>query len=578
MPGATLPSTRLGILLLCVPFAAAAQPLVDRTESSGLDFVHFNGMTGELYFIEMMGSGGALFDYDADGDLDLYVVQGHLLGDDRKLADAVFPPAHAGPMTDRLYRNDSLTTPAGREIRFTDVTEAAGIDAGGYGMGVAAGDIDNDGYPDLYVMNYGSNQLLRNRGDGTFEDVTAAAGVDDERWSVSASFVDYDRDGWLDLYVGNYLKHDIRVRKVCRMSKLVADYCGPSYEAGETDRLFRNLGNGRFDDVTRRAGIDKAWGGALGVIAADFDGDRWPDLYVANDGVANQLWINQRDGTFRDDALLAGVAVNRDGMPEGSMGVDAQDFDGDGDPDLFLTHFDKETNTLYVNDGTGLFEDESIASGLGQPSFRYTAFGVAWFDLDNDGWLDVFSVNGAVRKKPGQVRAGDPHPLKEPNQLFVNTGDGRYRELGVDVVPALEQSLVSRGAVFGDLDNDGDTDIVVLNNAGPAQLLANTAGQDAAWVGLDLQTAKRSAYGAVARVTDGARVHVRQVRADGSYASANDPRIIVGLRGSKADTVDITVAWPDGRDERFEELAVRRYHRLEQGAGQAPIKPGDSTP
>ncbi|NND59088.1 MAG: CRTAC1 family protein [Gammaproteobacteria bacterium] len=546
-----------------MPNANAADPvLVDATRQSGIDFVHFNGMSGELFFIEMMGAGGALFDYDHDGDLDIYFVQGHMLGEGKTHDDATFPPV--GATTDQLYRNDSERVEGQLQLQFTNVTRQSGIVSPGYGMGVTVGDVDQDGHVDLYVMNYGDNMLWRNRGDGTFEDITAAAGVNDPRWSVSASFVDYDRDGLPDLYVGNYLEHDISVPKVCRMSKRVRDYCGPSYNAGETDSLFRNLGDGRFENASESAGIDQAYGGALGIIAADFNGDSWPDIFVANDGVANQLWVNQQDGTFEDQALLGGVAVNRDGMAEGSMGIDAQDFDNDGDFDVFLTHFLQETNTLYVNDGSGWFEDESVASGLGNPSFRYTAFGAAWFDLDNDGWLDLFSVNGAVKKKPDQVLAGDPYPLHESNQLFVRTADGRYSDVSADV-PDLAQSRVSRGAAFGDIDNDGDIDILVLNNAAAPQLLINTVGQTAGWIGLDLLNRAGSiAVGAEVRLlVDDKVVQTRRVRVDGSYASANDARVLIGL--GKDDIIPtLEIKWPDGSRQTLDKLQPGRYHRIQQ--------------
>ena len=447
----------------------------DVAATSGLDFVHFNGMSGAHYFPEMMGAGGAVFDYDNDGDLDVYLVQGHMLGKDKTLADALFPPQDERPLLDRLYRND-CQTPAARceTLRFTDVTEASGLRADGYGMGVAAADIDNDGDIDLYVMNFGANQLWRNNGDGTFSDITASAGVDDPRWSVSASFVDIDADGLLDLYVGNYLKHDNSKQRVCRLAQRFDDYCGPLRGAGETDRLFHNHGNGVFKDISEASGITGAWGGALGISTADFDGDGRIDIYVANDGVANQLWINQGDRSFRDESLLAGVSVNKDGMAEASMGVDAADFDGDGDVDLFMTHLRQETNTLYVNDGQGWFEDRSIAMGLASDSFTYTGFGTAWFDYDNDGWLDLLSVNGAVRKIEALLLADDPYPLHQINQLFENTGSGRYREVTRTAGPAFALSEVSRGAAFGDLDNDGDTDVVVTNNNGPVRLLENT--------------------------------------------------------------------------------------------------------
>jgi hypothetical protein len=554
------------VLLILLPVAVLAEELfVDATSSSGLEFEHFNGMSGELYFPEMMGSGVALFDYDADGDLDVYLVQGHMLGP-QGIEEALLAPRHEVPLSDRLYRNDT----ADGELKFVDVTKASGLAATGYGMGVAAADYDNDGDVDLYVTNYGSNQLWRNAGDGTFEEVIDAAGVDDGRWSVSASWVDYDRDGWLDLYVGNYVKHDIDKRRVCRMSKRELDYCGPLRSDGEKDSLFRNRGDGTFEDVSAGAGITRAFGGALGVIAADFNGDRWPDIYVANDGVANQLWINQKNGRFEDEALLAGVAVNRDGMAEASMGVDAADFDGDGDDDLFMTHLRQETNTLYINDGNGWFEDRTVAMGLANPSFAYTGFGTAWFDYDNDGRLDILAVNGAVKKIQSLVDRNDPYPLHQRNQLFRNVGDGKYREVTKEAGPAFEPSLVSRGAAFGDLDNDGDTDVVIANNAGPARVLRNDTGQAANWIGFQLVTAngKRDAYGTRLQVMSGeSGGSWSRARADGSYASSNDPRVLIGLGDEAPAGIEVNIIWPDGEEETRKQLAPNRYHLLRQGEG-----------
>ncbi len=366
---------------LFAAFAAAGDLFVEA--GGGPAFTHFNGMSGELYFPEMMGSGAALFDYDGDGDLDAYLVQGVMLGPGKSLADAVFPPPAGEALVDRLFRNDTGAEGADAAPRFVDVTASSGLAADGYGMGVAAGDYDGDGQVDLYVTNFGANQLWRNTGDGRFEDVTASAGVGDERWSVSAAWVDYDRDGDLDLYVGNYVRYTFDNAKPCRSSTSARDYCSPLVYKPDVDTLYRNEGDGRFTDVSAAAGVRKKFGGALGVVVGDFDADGWPDIYVANDGVANQLWMNQGDGTFRDEAMLAGVGVNMDGSPEASMGVDAADFDGDGDEDLFMTHLARETNTLYINDGEGWFEDRTLAMGLANPSFQYTGFGTAWFDYDN---------------------------------------------------------------------------------------------------------------------------------------------------------------------------------------------------
>ena len=558
-----------GLMLAALPAARAAGELFVDAEH-GPAFTHFNGMSGELYFPEMMGSGAALFDYDRDGDLDAYLVQGVMLGPGKSLSDAVFPPPAGEPLVDRLYRNDTGTGGGDNAPRFIDVTGESGLAADGYGMGVAAGDYDGDGYVDLYLTNFGANQLWRNLGDGRFSNVTASAGVGDERWSVSAAWVDYDRDGDLDLYVGNYVRYTFENAKPCRSSTSARDYCSPLVYKPDVDTLYRNDGDGRFSDVSDAAGIRKQFGGALGVVVGDFDSDGWPDIYVANDGVANQLWMNEGDGTFRDEAMLAGVGVNMDGSPEASMGVDAADFDGDGDEDLFMTHLARETNTLYMNDGEGWFEDRTLAMGLANPSFQYTGFGTAWFDYDNDGWLDILAVNGAVTRIEEQMLAGEPFPLRQANQLFRNEGEGRYREVTAEAGPAFAVSLVSRGAAFGDVDNDGDTDVLIANNAGPARLLVNQVGQDAAWIGFQLADGRAlDAYGAAVIVETGGRRVLRRAGADGSYASSSDPRLVVGLGTAPPARLAATVIWPDGAQERFEGLETGTYHRLVRGRGTA---------
>ena len=532
-------------------------------------------MSGEHYFNEMMGGGAALFDFDNDGDLDLYLVQGTMLGRDRSLEDALFPPPKDTPLTDRLYRND-LEPGAGSDassLHFTDVTTASRIDATGYGygMGVATGDFDNDGWTDLYVTNFGSNHLLRNRGDGTFEDTTTASGVDDPRWSVAATFFDFDRDGWLDLYVGNYVDYSLANHTPCPLASGALTYCAPGAYRPVPDSLFRNRGDGTFEDVSLPSGIGGEPGSSLGAVAADFNGDRWLDLYVANDLMANRLWINRGDGAFADNALLAGVAVNREGQPEAGMGVDAGDFDGDGDPDLVLGHLEQETNTLYVNGGAGLFRDESASTRLGQPSLPFTAFGIAWIDYDNDSWLDVLAVNGAVIGIDALIRAGDPYPLRQANQLLRNLGDGSFREVTAEAGAVFESAEVSRAAAFGDLDNDGDLDVVVVNSNAPIRLLLNQVGQDQPWLGLRLVSQNRDALGAQVLVhRQGAPPIWRHVHTDGSYASARDPRVLAGLGSGVGGAVThVEVRWPDGTAERWTDVRSGEYQTLVQGEGDA---------
>lgn len=556
-----IPKLCSALLLLALPAASQEEAFVDRAKGLGVEFVHINGMSGKLYMPEIMGAGAALFDYDNDGDLDLFLVQGGALG----------PGSAKSPgVNHRLYRNDLKEG----SLHFTDVTAESGLRLGDYGMGAAAGDYDNDGWADLYVTALGSNQLWKNNGRDasgkvTFTDVTGKAGADDPRWSVPAAFVDFDRDGWLDLYVGNYLKFSFESHKPCRTPAGAPDWCGPVASDAVPDKLLRNRGDGTFEDVTAKAGIAAADGPALGVSTADYNRDGWIDLYVANDETPNQLWINQRNGTFKDEAPLAGAAVSGEGRPQASMGVDAGDYDGDGDDDLVMDNLTGEGNTLYRNDGSGNFEDVSLASGVQTPSWKLTGFGAAWFDYDNDTWLDLLTVNGAIKKMEEQARAGDPLPLKMEKQLFRNLGNGRFEEIGKRSGAAFSSLDVGRGAAFGDLDNDGDIDVVVSNNNGPAQVLINQAGSRRPWLGLRLVTGQpgRDALGARVELRRAGKPSLwRRARADGSYASANDPRVLFGL-GDAPKVEKVVVHWPGGRVEEWKDVPVGAYTTLREGTG-----------
>ena len=544
---------------------------VDRAKETALDFVHFNGMSGGLYYPEIMAPGVGLIDYDNDGDLDVYVVQGQMLGKGKTLKDAIYQPV--SPLSDRLFRNDLEVAADGtRRLHFTDVTDAAGIDVHSYGMGVAVGDYDNDGWLDIYRTGLDGSVLLHNNGNGTFSDVTARAGVANRgAWSVPAAFVDIDRDGWLDLFVGNYLIYRVDADIDCQDLTGQGDYCPPNSYRAQHDRLYRNRGNGTFEDVTSRVPVGGADGPALGVSTADFNGDGWIDIYVGNDGEANQLWINQKNGTFRDTAFLAGAAVSGAGNAEASMGIDAGDFDNDGDEDIFITNWLSQMNVLYVNDGTGLFEDRRAASGLGSPSLAKTGFGTAWFDYDNDGWLDLLTVNGGVARIEAQARQKDPFPLRMSNQLYHNLANGRFEDVSGRVGAVFTSLHVGRGAAFGDIDNDGDDDVVIGNAAGPLQLLINTSGNRSHWLGLRLTGAdgRRDMLGArIAVMRRSGPALWRRARADGSYASANDPRVLVGLGSSPPDVTGVRVQWPDGRSEEFMLPPLDRWSTLKQGMGK----------
>ncbi len=435
--------------------------------------------------------------------------------------------------------------------------------ANGYGMGAAVGDVNNDGLPDLYLSNLGSNQLYINKGNGRFADVTKESGTDDPRWSTSASFFDYDRDGWLDLMLVNYADFSTTNSPNCYAATTARDYCTPRVFRAPGNRLLRNKGHGVFEDVTARAGVDREFGHGLGIVTADFNDDDWIDIYVANDGDPNQLWLNQKNGTFVNDALLAGAAINRNGQAEASMGVDAGDFDGNGAEDIFTTHLMDETNTLYVNHGETLFEDRTRESGLGMPGRRFTGFGTFFIDYDNDGWLDLFITNGAVQLLTDLVRKKDPFPLGQPDQLFRNTGKGSFVEVFDEAGPALQLLEVGRGAAFGDIDNDGDTDVLVTNNNGPARLYVNEVGNRSHWLGLRLVgKSGRDMLGAKLEiVVSKDRVLRRRVRTDGSYLSGNDPRVLVGL-GTTDRVQAVRVCWPDGTREEFKDLPVDKYTTL----------------
>ena len=571
------------LTLATLPAGPGTEPsepwFTDETAAAGLNFTHFNGMSGEFYYPEIMPPGVAVFDFDNDGDLDVFVVQGRMLGS-TPIERAWFPPRDSSTDS-RLFRND-LAPPAGgspdapnrasREggLHFTDVTERSGIRARGYGMGVAVGDYNNDGCVDVYVTNLGPNQLFRNNCDGTFADVTAASHTASPGWSVSAAFVDIDRDGWLDLFVGHYVNYSVDANVKCFGFAGGRDYCPPHVFTAQSSKLYRNNRDGTFTDVTARAGLSTEFGPALGVATADFNGDGWLDIYVANDGQQNQLWINQRNGTFKNTALLAGAALGADGEAKSSMGVDAGDFDNDGDEDLFITELTGQGADLYVNAGGGVFEERSAPAGLRQPTLPFTGFGAAWLDIDNDGWLDLVAVNGAVSQTVSGAGRRERFALQQRKQAFRNLGNGRFEDVTSRAGPAFSSAEVSRGAAFGDIDNDGDMDMIVGNASGPLRLLLNRIGQRRHWIGLRLvdRDGRRDMIGARVAVTraDG-RTLWRRARSDGSYASANDPRVLAGL-GDANGPVTARVIWPDGRTETWSNLSIDRYVTVREGTGR----------
>jgi hypothetical protein len=545
--------------------AAPAEPPIFRDVAAecGLTFHHYNFATGHHYMPEIMGPGVALFDYDNDGDLDIYLIQGTRLDPDGRL---LHPPPPGWKPGNRLFKN--LLSETG-ELRFVDVTEKAGVGHVGYGMGVAVGDYDNDGFPDLYVTNFGHNVLYHNNGDGTFTEVTLQAGVDDPHWSTSAAWLDFDGDGWLDLFVCNYVDFTVEGNRGCSSPAGEPDYCTPKMYHAVPSRLFRNLRNGKFEDVSEASGINRAYGPGLGVLCADFNGDGRADIYVANDTAANQLWLNQGDGTFRESALDCGVAYSMDGLAKAGMGVTLADVDNNGGQVLLVTNLTREGVTVFRGDARGQFEDVTAQAGLLQPTFGYTGFGTQWFDYDNDGRLDLFIANGGVTLG-GSARAG-VSPYAQRKQLFHNEGSGkRFIETSQAGGEAFRVEEISRGAAFGDIDNDGAIDIVVANNDGPVRLLRNQSGHKNHWLTVKLQSSNTNRFAIGARVAvqrKGQEPIWRRVHTDSSYLSANDVRVHFGL-GSQAVLEAILVDWPGGSRECFENVRSGRIVTLRQGSGK----------
>ncbi|MEZ6016699.1 MAG: CRTAC1 family protein [Planctomycetota bacterium] len=522
-------------------------------EASGIDWTYVSGATEDFWFPEIMGGGLALLDYDGDGDLDVYLVQSGSLHD----------AAGEGP-GNKLYRNDC----ANGEWRFTDVTDAAGVGDTGYGMGAACGDFDRDGDVDLFVTNVGANVLYQNNGNGTFTNATAKMKVGDERWGTSAAFFDADGNGTLDLYVVNNLGWSPENETPCFNYKSERDYCSPNnYNAPATDLLY-TYGRLGFTDSSTRAGINVAFGNGLGVTVGDHDQDGDLDVYVANDATANLLWQNDGKGVFTNVAPEGGCAVNANGTPEAGMGVQFLDLDEDGDLDLFMTHLRREKNTFYANN-RGRYRDASNMTGMAGVSAKFTGFGMGFQDFDLDGVRDLFVANGAVQQWPVEDRFADD-PYAEPNHLFRGKQQGKRFVFELVDDPNLAALVgTSRGAAFGDLDNDGAVDIVYVDRDARVKVLRNVAARKGSWVGFEVVDTKgRGVHCATVSVAHGAERRLyRQADPCYSYLSSNDPRAHFGL-GDMTEAKEVKVQWPNGVTETFGDFAAGAYHTLKQGAGK----------
>jgi len=540
---------------LASPPAFAAQPaaggfqLVDVTASAGLTFRHNNGAYGGKLLPETLGSGCAFLDYDNDGWQDILLVNG-----------ADWPGHHTQRSALRVYRNN-------RNGTFTDVTRAAGLDVEMYGMGVAVGDFNNDGFPDVFITGVGQSRLFRNTGKGTFVDVTRAAGLYGRMaFSTSAMWLDFDRDGLLDLFVCNYVRwspdHDV----FCSLDGKQKSYCTPEAYRGETCWLFRNRGNGTFEDVTATCGIFDSTSKALGVALIDYDQDGWPDIFVANDTQPNKLYRNQRNGTFKDVALQAGVALSADGKARAGMGVDVGDFDNSGTPGIAITNFEGEMIGLYRRSGAATYRDIAAEAGVGFPSRNHLGFGCLFADLDLDGRLDLVTANGHIDDTVRNIR-GNVGYAQRP-QLFLNQGSGRFRDVSSAVGAGFAQPRVGRGLACGDFDGDGDVDLLMTTNNGPAVLLRNdhNAGNRSLRIRLVGTTSNRDAIGSVVRIFHDGVTQTRMVRSGSSYLSQSELPVTFGV--GRRDRVDrVVVTWPNGRTEEFKGIVTGRSYTCVEGKG-----------
>jgi hypothetical protein len=534
------------------PAARASGRFADITRQAGIHFIHNNGAFGKKYLPETMGPGCGFIDYDNDGYPDIVLVNGR-----------DFPGHKAKRTTLKLYHNEG-----GRA--FTDVTARAGLDVEIYGMGVAVGDYDNDGWDDIYITGMGESRLFHNEHNGTFRDVTAASGTNNTGYGASAAWLDYDKDGKLDLFVTNYVKWSEKDDLYCTLDGRNKSYCTPEAYKGDTCRLYRNLGNGRFEDATQKAGIFDPTSKSLGVAVIDFDQDGWPDLAVANDTERNKLYRNNHNGTFTEEGTLAGIAFSEDGIARGAMGIDVADFDGSGYPSLAIGNFSNQMLGLYHNEGNRFFIDIGPASSVGRASLLSLSFGLFFFDYDLDGQDDLFVANGHI--EPDIARIQPQVTFAQTPQMFHNQGKGQFAEVSGRM--GFTKKFVARGAAYADIDNDGWLDILLTTNGGPAYLYRNRGGNPGN--GIRIRTvgtrSNRDGIGAVVRVRSGKNQGWQTVRSGSSYCSSSELILTFGLgKATQADSVEIT--WPSGQKDILKNLAANKTYTVQEGGKILASKP-----
>ena len=530
-------------------WSATASPhqFVDVTAKAGIHFRHVNAATGQKFLMESMAPGCALFDFDNDGYLDIYFVNGDALpGFEKK-----------GPISNALYRNN-------RDGTFTDVTAKADVPGHGYGMGVVAGDYNNDGFQDLFVTSFGSSILYRNNGNGTFTDVTAKAGLNNRGWGTSAAFFDYDNDGFLDLFICNYVDFSLDRNVFCGSPERGRGYCSPENFTGTPCALYHNNGDGTFTDVTIPSGIGAHQAKALGVVTADFNGDGYQDIYVANDRIANLLFINQGNGKFEEIGTLAGAAYTASGRAQSGMGVTTADYDGDGRLDIAVTNLSMEGYSLFHNDGDLQFTEASFPTGMGAPSLMLTGWGGSFFDYDNDGDEDFVAVNGHVMDN---VSLATPDLSYLQPVLMLKNTNGRFENVSSQHGDALMTLRASRGLAVGDYDNDGNMDLLISNCDGAPTLLRNEGNGSNHWLKIQPvgKKSNRDGIGIKVWVTAGGKTHMKELTGGGSYLSSCDRRLHFGL-GPNQTADSIRVAWPSGVKQQLEHVRGDRILRLEEPA------------